>query len=120
MRVQLQSLDLHHLTILHLLIHECSVTKVAAKVGQPQPTISRILSRLRRALSPSGFNLGANLGRSAGAGIADHFHWHIVPRWEGDTNFMTVSVATRVVSESLESSFQLLAPLFKALDGPLS
>jgi len=78
------------------------------------------LGLLRRALKPAAFNIGANLGRSAGAGIADHFHWHVVPRWDGDTNFMTVTVTTRVVSEHLAASFDRLAPLFKTLDAPLS
>jgi len=78
------------------------------------------LEVLRRALKPAAFNLGANLGRTAGAGIADHFHWHVVPRWDGDTNFMSVTAATRVISEHLEASFEQLYPLFKALGPPLS
>jgi ATP adenylyltransferase len=75
--------------------------------------------RLRKALNASGLNVGANLGRSAGAGIADHMHWHVVPRWDGDTNFMPVLASTRVLSQHLESSFQTLAPLFKAIDAQL-
>src|SRR2546423_11947708 len=86
-------------------------------------TIAEIVSdccvQLRKALNPAGFNLGANLGRSAGAGIADHMHWHVVPRWDGDTNFMPVLASTRVLSQDLESSFQTLAPLFKAIEAPL-
>jgi ATP adenylyltransferase len=78
--------------------------------------VSDCCVRLREALRPAGFNLGANLGRSAGAGIADHMHWHVVPRWDGDTNFMPVLASTRVLSQHLESSFEMLAPLFKALD----
>jgi ATP adenylyltransferase len=78
--------------------------------------VSECCVQLRKALSPSGLNLGANLGRSAGAGIADHMHWHIVPRWDGDTNFMPVLASTRVLSRSLESSFEMLAPLFKAIE----
>jgi ATP adenylyltransferase len=79
--------------------------------------VSDCCVRLREALHPAGLNLGANLGRSAGAGIADHMHWHVVPRWDGDTNFMPVLASTRVLSQHLESSFEMLAPLFKALDG---
>jgi len=77
--------------------------------------VSESCVQLRKALNPSGLNLGANLGRSAGAGIADHMHWHIVPRWDGDTNFMPVLASTRVLSQHLESSFEMLEPLFKAI-----
>ena len=75
---------------------------------------------LTKALGPHGFNLGANLGRVAGAGIADHLHWHVVPRWNGDTNFMPVMTQTRVASEHLEASFELLQPLFRRLQSPVS
>lgn len=78
------------------------------------------VARLRRALRPAGFNLGANLGRSAGAGFAEHMHWHVVPRWEGDTNFMPALAHTRVLSQHLEESFRLLAPLFKAVGAAIS
>jgi ATP adenylyltransferase len=78
--------------------------------------VSECCVQLRKALNPSGLNLGANLGRSAGAGIADHMHWHIVPRWDGDTNFMPVLASTRVLSQDLESSFGMLAPLFKGIE----
>lgn len=78
------------------------------------------VARLRRALKPAGLNLGANLGRSAGAGIADHLHWHVVPRWEGDTNFMPVLAHTRVLSQHLAESFRLLAPLFKTVGAAIS
>ncbi len=82
--------------------------------------IAASVERLRSAMKPAGFNVGANLGRSAGAGFADHMHWHIVPRWEGDTNFMPVMTSTRVISQSLESSFKALAPLFKAIAAQIS
>jgi len=78
--------------------------------------VSECCVRLRKALNPSGLNVGANLGRSAGAGIADHMHCHIVPRWDGDTNFMPVLASTRVLSQDLESSFEMLAPLFKVMN----
>ena len=77
--------------------------------------VSECCVQLRKALNPSGLNLGANLGRSAGAGIADHMHWHIVPRWDGDTNFMPVLASTRVLSQDLKSSFEMLAPLFETI-----
>lgn len=78
------------------------------------------VGRLRRALKPAGFNVGANLGRSAGAGFADHMHWHVVPRWEGDTNFMPVLAHTRVLSQHLAESFRLLGPLFKTVGTAIS
>ncbi len=81
--------------------------------------VSDCCVHLRTALNPSGLNVGANLGRSAGAGIADHMHWHVVPRWDGDTNFMPVLASTRVLSQHLQSSFEMLAPLFKAIDAQL-
>lgn len=59
-------------------------------------------------MQPDGFNLGVNLGRTAGAGVLDHIHWHIVPRWNGDTNFMPVTAQTKVMPESLQSVYQKL------------
>jgi ATP adenylyltransferase len=75
---------------------------------------------MRTALKPAGFNLGANIGRAAGAGFADHMHWHVVPRWDGDNNFMPVLASTRVLSQSLQDSFKQLRPVFKAVGAELS
>ncbi len=75
---------------------------------------------MRSALKPAGFNLGANIGRAAGAGFADHMHWHVVPRWDGDNNFMPVLASTRVLSQSLQDSFKQLRPVFKAVGAELS
>ena len=68
---------------------------------------------LRGAYNPEGMNVGANLGASAGAGIVGHLHFHLCPRWTGDTNFMTALAETRVVSESLEESLRKLSPYFE-------
>ena len=65
-----------------------------------------------RAYAPHGANLGMNLGRVAGAGIADHLHWHVVPRWGGDTNFMPVLTDTKVMVEHLNASWERLRPFF--------
>lgn len=62
---------------------------------------------------PGGFNIGMNVGRTGGAGIAEHLHYHIVPRWDGDSNFMPILGGTKVVSESLEQTFNRLKPAFQ-------
>jgi len=66
------------------------------------------ISLLDRKLGPDGFNVGINLGRAAGAGVADHVHIHIVPRWEGDTNFMLVLGETRVIPHALDEMYEKL------------
>ncbi len=69
---------------------------------------------LRAAFAPHAFNCGLNMGRVAGAGIADHLHWHVVPRWNGDTNFMTVLADTRVIPESLPAVYDRLRAVLDA------
>jgi ATP adenylyltransferase len=70
---------------------------------------------LNEAYSPQGINVGMNLGRPAGAGIVDHLHIHLVPRWNGDTNFMTVVGEVRVLPEELPRTAERLRPLFQKL-----
>jgi len=79
--------------------------------------VQRSVDVLEKAMSPHGQNIGMNLGKVAGAGIADHVHIHIVPRWTGDTNFMPVSAVTKVVSEALETTYDRLEPHFRQLAG---
>lgn len=72
---------------------------------------------LTQAYAPQGINVGMNLGRPAGAGIVDHLHIHLVPRWNGDTNFMTVVGEVRVLPEELPQTAERLRPIFAALAG---
>ncbi len=74
--------------------------------------VSRSITVLREAFSPDGFNLGVNIGKVAGAGIDDHFHSHIVPRWQGDTNYMTVLADIRVVPQALAGTYKTLKGKF--------
>ena len=73
------------------------------------------LRALRAEIKPEGFNVGINLGKVSGAGIEEHVHLHIVPRWNGDTNFMPVVAETKVMGEHLEASYDRLAPHFAGL-----
>jgi ATP adenylyltransferase len=70
---------------------------------------------LGQALAPHGFNIGMNLGRTAGAGIDEHLHMHIVPRWNGDANFMPIVGGTKLIPEALEQTYAKLRPLFDTL-----
>ncbi len=70
--------------------------------------VSRGIRALRRQMNPQGFNVGANLGRVAGAGVENHIHFHVVPRWNGDTNFMPVLAQTRMIPELLPQTYDRL------------
>jgi ATP adenylyltransferase len=73
---------------------------------------------LTEMVNPNGFNIGMNLGRGAGAGIDDHLHWHIVPRWNGDTNFMSVLADVKLVSEDIPKQWRTLHERFPAIVAP--
>ena len=77
--------------------------------------IQRAEAALSEAYQPHGFNVGVNLGKPAGAGVLDHLHVHIVPRWNGDTNFMTVVGEMRVLPENVHASAERLRPIFERL-----
>ena len=85
----------------------------AAEVLDTQETLRRMVRLLDRLMHPDGYNVGLNLGRAAGAGLPGHLHWHVVPRWNGDTNFMPVLGDTKVMIEHLHASWDRLRPLFE-------
>jgi ATP adenylyltransferase len=91
---------------------------VAAMEETPEVTLAEMMRLLRRAETnlrtvyrPDGFNLGMNIGVSAGAGVADHIHMHVLPRWTGDANFMSTIGETRVLPEELPATYEKLATL---------
>jgi ATP adenylyltransferase len=88
-----------------------------AEMLENMQTMQHMIDVLRTILHPEGFNLGLNLGRVAGAGLPGHLHWHIVPRWHGDTNFMPVLSDTRVIVQSLEALYDLLAERLRNNEG---
>lgn len=79
--------------------------------------VSRCVRLLQKTMCPSGFNVGMNIGRVAGAGVAEHVHIHVVPRWEGDANFMPVLASTKVIPEELRSTYARLRETWESLDG---
>lgn len=80
----------------------------AETVGEMIALLQRMATVIREEYQPEGFNMGMNMGRVAGAGVADHVHMHLVPRWAGDTNFMPVVGATKVLPELLEATYDRL------------
>jgi ATP adenylyltransferase len=84
-----------------------------AERAEVMDLVSRCEKAILDAYRPGGINIGVNLGRSAGAGIIGHLHIHLVPRWHGDTNFMTAVGETRVISEDFADTYKRLRPYFK-------
>lgn len=80
-----------------------------------QEELRRAVAAVTRAYAPDGLNVGMNLGRAAGAGITDHLHWHVVPRWVGDNNFMPVLADQRVMVEALDAAWERLHAGFARL-----
>ncbi len=86
------------------------------ELAEMMQAAQRAVGALNRVMGPHGYNIGANLGRVAGAGIENHVHFHVVPRWNGDTNFMPVLGDTKVVSEEMRKTFRKLQKAFKNAD----
>jgi ATP adenylyltransferase len=79
---------------------------------------SQSMSIIRKKMNAEGFNFGSNIGASAGAGIAEHLHFHIVPRWKGDTNFMPAIGNTKVHVQGLQDTYAELKPFFQNMELP--
>lgn len=91
------------------------------EMGDLMKTVRDAVRILSTVMHPDGFNVGVNLGEVAGAGVAEHLHVHVVPRWQGDTNMMTVCGEVRVVCEGLQDTHDRLSPHFAALEhGPIA
>jgi ATP adenylyltransferase len=104
----------------HLMVVPHRHVAQLALLERPELTEMAVLTQLSErvlnaAFTPQGINVGMNLGRPAGAGIVDHLHIHLVPRWNGDTNFMTVVGEVRVLPEALPATADKLRPLFQQL-----
>lgn len=97
----------------HLLIaplaHKGNLDALTAdEAAELHAVLARMVGVLSKRMTPDGFNVGLNLGKAAGAGLPGHLHWHVVPRWVGDTNFMPVVGDTRVIVQSLDALWDLL------------
>src|SRR4029078_7626320 len=101
----------HLMIVPYLHTSECDATPKEI-TDEMMDLAKRAQTALREVYSPSGFNLGMNLGSAAGAGIADHLHIHLLPRWTGDTTFMTTVGDSRVIPEALETTYAKLRPKF--------
>ena len=106
----------------HLMVaprrHEADLDRLSpAARAELADVLRRTITIVKRALNPQGMNVGLNLGEVAGAGVVDHLHWHVVPRWSGDTNFMPVVAEAKVMPQHLEETYDTLLPHFTLLRG---
>ena len=107
-------LNLYPYNVGHVMVapirHRASLARLTAEETLEMGAwLARVEEALRRAYRPHGFNFGMNLGRPAGAGVLGHLHWHVVPRWNGDTNFMPVTAGTKVLPETLDRTYRRVA-----------
>jgi ATP adenylyltransferase len=103
----------------HLLVlpqvHGGDPVKLSTKVYlDVQETVLKCVDILQRVYEPAGLNIGANLGKAAGAGIPQHLHYHVIPRWRGDLNFFQLVAESKTVIETVEQTYRRLLPYFKA------
>jgi len=110
-------LNIYPYTTGHILVtpyaHVANLDQVASEVLTEMMSLAqRAQAALKACYNPEGYNLGMNLGRCAGAGVADHLHLHLLPRWTGDSNFMTVVGETRVQPEDLYATYDKLIAFF--------
>ena len=115
-------LNLYPYNVAHVLVaprrHLGSLAKLSAEESvEITRWLGRVERAIKRAYKADGFNIGLNLGRTAGAGVLGHLHWHVVPRWNGDTNFMPMTAATKVMPESLDRTYDRVLKALAALDG---
>jgi ATP adenylyltransferase len=101
----------------HLMIapyqHVSSPVDVGSEILEEMMRLfQRSIQALRTTYNPEGFNMGMNLGKCAGAGVEEHYHLHVVPRWNGDTSFMSTLAETRVIPEDFKLTLEKLKPLF--------
>jgi len=106
----------------HLMVapyeHSADLANLPAEVGAEILALTqRAISALSAEYRPDGYNIGMNLGRVAGAGVPDHLHLHIVPRWNGDTNFMPLTADTKVLPETVQRTYQRLRAALARADG---
>jgi ATP adenylyltransferase len=105
----------------HLLVapvrHTATLDQLTkAEMGELLATVEQSIGILKTVMKPDGFNVGLNLGRVAGAGLEEHLHFHIVPRWSGDTNALTVFGEVRVIPEHIKTTYDNLKPYFNKIN----
>ncbi len=105
----------HLLVLPYRVVADYDALTDAERIALAQ-TVNRCIGWLRTALQPDGFNVGLNLGRAAGAGIPEHLHMHVVPRWEGDTNFMPATGSVKVIPESLTDTYNKIKAAIDAAE----